>query len=57
MQFQVTPGGKECAIVETKTVKIQILRIRFLRYSESNFFVYEEKLGGCNCISREGHIG
>jgi hypothetical protein len=51
------PKRKECAIVESKTVKIQILRIRFLRHFESNFSVYKEKLGGCNCISWEGNIG
>jgi hypothetical protein len=28
-----------------KTVKIQILRIRFLRQSESNFSVYKESEG------------
>jgi hypothetical protein len=30
----------------SKTVKIQILRIRFLRHSESNFYIYNEKTRG-----------
>ncbi len=30
----------------SKTVKIQILRIRFLRHYESNFSVYNEKTTG-----------
>jgi hypothetical protein len=45
---QLKPKRKECAIVESKTVKIQILRIRFLRYSESNSCNYSENLGDCN---------
>jgi hypothetical protein len=38
----------------SKTVKIQILRIRFLRQSESIFFVYNEKARGCNWIFLRG---
>jgi hypothetical protein len=37
----------------SKTVKIQILRIRFLKQSESNFFVYNEKDRGTGFFERE----
>ncbi len=43
--------------METKTVKIQILRIRFFRHTESIFlFVSIEKLGDDICIFWEGNI-
>ncbi len=42
-------------LVEIKTVKIQSLRIRFLRNSESVSFVYDG--GGCNFLFLEGNIG
>jgi hypothetical protein len=48
--------GKVWATVETETVKIQILRIRFLRYFESNFSVYNEKLGGAATVFLEREI-
>ncbi len=39
---------KECAIVVSKTIKFQILRICFLKNFESSFFVNNELQGGCN---------
>ncbi len=55
-KFQIKLIRKESTIVESKVVKIQIVRIHFLRHSESNFFVYNEKQGGCNWISWDGNI-
>ncbi len=42
--------------METKTVKIKILRIRFLCYSESFFSVYNEKVKGVVTVFLEGEI-
>jgi hypothetical protein len=53
-KFNIKPKRKESAIVGSKTVKIQILRIRFLRQSESIFFVYNEKARGLELYFLKG---
>jgi hypothetical protein len=53
---QLKPKRKECALLESKTVKIQILRIRFLKNFESIFCLHCKVRWLLHNVTREGNI-
>ncbi len=52
----IKPKRKECALLESKTVKIQILRIRFLKNFESIFCLHCKVRWLLHNVTREGNI-